>query len=272
VLLVDDDPSVERLVADCLPGAVLERVGRLAAALERLAADPWDAVLLDVSLPDCIGLEAVRVLNARAPQVPVVVLTGLEEEDLALNAVQQGAEDYLVKEPMVRELLLRSIRFAVERHRRRAALEALSLVDAQTGLYNSRGFRRLGEAKLRLARRLGKGVSLLVFDLDRFGELEELYGQRAGSSAVGRAATLLRATFRESDLLGRLGRNVFSVLAMTDAPHGEDRMLDRLARKLDGAAGAPAALAYRTRSARVPAGHEMSLDALIAAADAPAPS
>jgi phosphoserine phosphatase RsbU/P len=130
VLLVEDHPGDARLIQEHLAGVEgvvfrLERADCFAAALERLARGGIDIVLLDLSLPDSRGLETFLRLHGELPGVPVVVLTALNDELLALRAVQEGAEDYLVKGYVNSNLLARSLRYAIERFRRRQAEKAL---------------------------------------------------------------------------------------------------------------------------------------------------
>jgi signal transduction histidine kinase len=97
------------------------RVARLSEALAALAAAPADAVLLDLSLPDSDRLETFRAVRARAPATPVVVMTGNGDETLALQAVHEGAQDYLVKGDIDGRLVVRALRYAIERGRVEAA-------------------------------------------------------------------------------------------------------------------------------------------------------
>src|SRR5262245_27263715 len=105
----------------------LERVDRLAAGLERLrlASPGIDVVLLDLSLPDSAGLDTFACLHAAAPEVPVVVLSGLDDETVAVRAVQAGAQDYLLKGRVESDLLVRAVRYAIERQRAEAEREAM---------------------------------------------------------------------------------------------------------------------------------------------------
>ena len=127
ILLVEDNPGDARLFLELVreTGAgrlKLEHVERLDAALEKLSREQFDIVLLDLSLPDEQGLETLIRTHAHAPKVPIVVLTGLDDEALAVKAVRAGAQDYLVKGNVDGDLLVRSVRYASERGR---ALEAL---------------------------------------------------------------------------------------------------------------------------------------------------
>jgi signal transduction histidine kinase len=122
ILLVEDNPGDARLIRETLREAEslpfqLTHADRLAAAEERLAAEAYDVVLLDLSLPDAHGLETVRRTLAAGAEVPIIVLTGLDDEATAVAAVQAGAQDYLAKGRLDGTLLARAIRYAMERKR-----------------------------------------------------------------------------------------------------------------------------------------------------------
>ena len=128
VLLVEDNPGDARLIQEVLKEEAshrftLQLVDRVSSAKELLAQDDFDLVLLDLSLPDSQGLESVRMLNTFSPHLPIIVLTGLEDDALALEAVQTGAQDYLVKDQIDRQQLLRAIVYAVERKQLYSALQ-----------------------------------------------------------------------------------------------------------------------------------------------------
>ena len=127
VLLVEDHPGDARLVREELAeygaGAFqLETVARLDTALRRLAEARFDAALLDLGLPDSQGLDTFARLHAAAPELPVVVLSGLADERTATEAVQAGAQDYLVKGRPDGHSLARALRYAIERGRAEQAL------------------------------------------------------------------------------------------------------------------------------------------------------
>ncbi len=121
-LLIEDNPDDAWLIRRMLAQGGWNRsdlicAKRLSAGLDRLDEAGVDVVLLDLSLPDSQGLETLTRVQNRAPQVPIVVLTGLDDEQLAVQAVRAGAQDYLVKDRVNDELLKKGIRYAVERKR-----------------------------------------------------------------------------------------------------------------------------------------------------------
>jgi len=122
VLLVEDNPGDARLTIEALKDVGAHRfavthVERLADAQTRLRDEPFDVVLLDLSLPDAKGLSTVRRVEGADPSIPIVVLSGFDNETLALEAVQAGAQDYLVKGESSGETIARAIRYAIERKR-----------------------------------------------------------------------------------------------------------------------------------------------------------
>lgn len=124
VLLVEDNPGDAELMAEMLDEAipdvasfVTRHVTRLADACVELGRSPVDVVLLDLSLPDSHGLGSLETVRSVAPEVPVVVMTGLADDEVALRAVQAGAQDYLVKGRDGSGAVRRAVRYAVERQR-----------------------------------------------------------------------------------------------------------------------------------------------------------
>ena len=127
LLLVEDNPGDARLLREMFKeegshDTEVTRVESLAEAEKHLAAREFDIILLDLGLPDAEGLGAVRRARAAAPRVPLVVLTGLDDESLAVQALQEGAQDYLVKGQIESRGLLRALRYAIERKNMEEAL------------------------------------------------------------------------------------------------------------------------------------------------------
>lgn len=236
-LLIEDNPGDARLIRVAFSeagggGFELSSAECLASGLERLSGGLIDVVLLDLSLPDSCGFDTVRTVLAHAPEIPIVVLTGLNDEALAITAVQAGAQDYLVKGEVETNLLMRSIRYAIERQRMKAELRSLSLVDELTGLYNRRGFLTLARQQLKTADRFEKRLLLLFADLDGMKAINDTLGHHEGDMALRETAALLRETFRDADIIARLGGDEFAVLAMVDWDGGAEAIERRFAEHL----------------------------------------
>lgn len=122
LLLVEDNPGDARLLERALaeahePEWEVRWVSRLSEGLRSLDERSYDAVVLDLGLPDSVGLETFRAVHARAPELPVVVLSGAADDEIAVQAVHEGAQDYLVKGEADSRLLTRALRYAIERGR-----------------------------------------------------------------------------------------------------------------------------------------------------------
>jgi signal transduction histidine kinase/DNA-binding response OmpR family regulator len=137
VLLIEDNQADALLIQEMLRQATggrfnIHHVARLSMGLAQLANASYDLVLLDLSLPDSHGFASFEQVQAQVPQTAIIVLTGLDDKHVALQAVSQGAQDYLVKDNVDGDRLKRSMRYAIERkraaealHQRQAQLEAL---------------------------------------------------------------------------------------------------------------------------------------------------
>jgi len=219
ILLIEDDPDDVRLLHAALARASaaqfdLVHADGLAVAFQYLDEERFDLILLDLSLPDGQGFDTFGQVSTHAPGVPIVVLTGLDDETLAVRAVGEGAQDYLVKGQLSGDLLVRAIRYALERHKMQSALRDLSLRDDLTDLYNRRGFFSLASQHVKLAHRQQRTFLVMYADLDRLKWINDTFGHQEGSQALIEIAKILRATFRASDIITRLGGDEFVVMAI----------------------------------------------------------
>jgi len=139
ILYIEDNDAdvvlVEEMLADeANLSCTLENAPALAAGLERLETGGIDLIMLDLSLPDSHGLETFLRLKNKVSGVPVIVMTGTDDEALAVKAVQAGAQDYLVKRQLDTNLLVRAIRYAIEREKLIASLrQALEQIKTLKG-------------------------------------------------------------------------------------------------------------------------------------------
>jgi PAS domain S-box-containing protein len=132
LLLIEDNPGDARLVKEALTEGDgepfrLDWATNLAAGLTRLNNTPFDVVLLDLSLPDCSGLSTFEQIYTVAPQTPIILLTGLDDQDLAHQLIRQGAQDYLIKGDCSGRMLDRLIRHAIERKQAEESLQTAFL-------------------------------------------------------------------------------------------------------------------------------------------------
>ena len=275
VLLVEDNRLDVRLLMAMLANANVKQfqftvASQLWEALDYLESVHFDAILLDLNLPDSNDLETVAAIHTAKPDLPIVVLTGLNDESVAIKTMQMGAQDYLIKGRINSELLRRSIQYAVERQRLQTDMRELALRDPLTGLYNRRGFFALAEQQLLAAQRAGFGLWLCFADLDGLKRINDEFGHIVADQALMDAANILREVFRASDIVARFGGDEFIVLGLFNSAHTGDPITDRLTRRL-GAFNAQATRPYPVSLSvglvRFEAGNESTLDDLIRLAD-----
>jgi diguanylate cyclase (GGDEF)-like protein len=144
--------------------------------------------------------------------MPLVVLSALKDEQVAMQSLQEGAQDYLVKAELDSRLLWRALRYAMERQRLQLDLRNLSLIDDLTGLNNRKGFLCLARHHVKLAARTGASFLVGFIDLDGMKEINDTHGHQEGNRALVETANILRDSFRQSDILGRFGGDEFVAL------------------------------------------------------------
>jgi diguanylate cyclase (GGDEF)-like protein len=249
VLLIEDDPYDAELTMAALGEirsfpCVVERSETLSGGLERLSRGGVDLVLLDLGLPDSLGLGTFEMAYIQYPDIPIIILSGLADEETAIKTVQEGAQDYLVKGNFDANLLARSIRYAIERHRIKAELKSLSLTDELTGLYNRRGFLTLARQQIKIADRLKKRLLLIYTDMDNLKWINDTLGHKEGDRALKEMAEIMSSTFRASDLVARMGGDEFAVLGLEEAEADFSKIRLRLQQN-PGSPGKESARPYR---------------------------
>ena len=203
ILLVEDNPGYARLIKEMLEESedrfALTRAPRLSAALDMLASETPDAVILDLSLPDSQGLATFSQLHERAPNVPIIVLTGLTDEEVGVEAVRSGAQDFLLKMDVTAGALVRALRYGIERQRAevtRARLAAIieSSSDAIISTtpeniilsWNDSAVRMFGYSA---AEAIGQSVSILI-PSERSQELTIGENATKGEGIAGQLETI----------------------------------------------------------------------------------
>jgi len=217
VLLVEDNPGDARLLCEMLGGQPGHRtdithVECMREAETYLGSSTVDTVLLDLGLPDAQGLDALRRARVAAPRAPLVVITGHDDETLAAQALQEGAQDYLVKGQIETRGLVRALRYAIERKAMQEALLRSAQHDFLTGLPNRLLLNdRIGLA-IALAARHDKQVAVLFLDLDGFKHINDSLGHPLGDKLLQSVAGRLAACVRGADTVSRQGGDEFVVL------------------------------------------------------------
>jgi two-component system, cell cycle response regulator len=232
ILMIEDDQDFAELIRislckeDVLPVETFN-ASTLATAIDSLALDRFNAILLDLTLPDSSGLDTFNQIRVHAPDLPIVVLSAHHDVWMAIQSVREGAQDYLLKENVTGALLARSLYYAVERQHTIETLRQLSLLDELTGLYNRRGFLTLAEQHIKLSQRIHHPLTIIYADVDHLKEINDGYGHLKGDQILVRSANVLRHTFRRSDIIGRMGGDEFAVLAIDVLPESNTLLFER---------------------------------------------
>jgi diguanylate cyclase (GGDEF)-like protein len=276
VMLVEDSVADAGLVREMLRDAAstaheLVIVRRLSEALKRLDHDSFDGILVDLGLPDARGLEALDGLQRTAPDVPIVILSGLADEALALDAVRNGAQDYLLKDRIDGATLVRALSYAAERKRAQLDDRYLAQHDSLTGLPNRLLLLDRLEQALARSRRENKVLALLFLDLDNFKTINDTHGHAVGDALLRSVASRLSSCVRKSDTVARIGGDEF-MLVLPEVSHVDD--VNRFAAKVLDAFKKPCIVGGREEYVSASIGISLlptdgdTVDALLRAADA----
>ena len=206
----------------------LTHVQNLNETLLELDNNNYDIILLDLSLPDEQGVDTVARVCEQAPDIPVVVMSGTDDETMAIKALQKGAQEYLVKGKVKSNALSRILRYAIMRHKGRVELQSLSLVDDLTGLYNKRGFILFAQQQLSLSVRAKRGMILFFIKLNGLKEIKDKSGHQSGDLALIETASILKEVFRDSDIVGRHAEDEFTAIAIESFDANNEIIITRL--------------------------------------------
>ncbi len=241
ILLVEDNHEDVCLLKDILVDSEnilfkLRHVGLLGDALKCLPEEGFDLILLDLSLPDSQGVDTFSKVHARAPHIPVIVVSCLINEIKAISAVQMGAQDYLVKGHINSYTVKHSIMAAIERHRVLSEIERerqlehqLAYFDDLTNLPNRQLFNDRLKQVLSGVDRYQLRMALMFLDLDGFKQINDTLGHDAGDLLLRSVASRLKECIRESDTVARIGGDEFTFI-LPQINHASD--VHQLAQKI----------------------------------------
>lgn len=243
VLLIEDSLADARLVQLDLEGSgdgnfKIRRAERLEDALRMIKEGGIDIVLADLNLPDSKGLNSFRKLREVAPNLPIILLTGDSDENLAVQMVKEGAEDYIVKGEVKGKYLSRAILYAVERRSMREKLEEqnrklerLLQIDPLTGLFSRRHILSYLDDEIARHNRYGNDLSLIMLDIDDFKHINDDYGHNAGDEALKAAAEHIKNNIREVDKAARYGGDEFLILLPDSDAEAAEKVCQKLSEK-----------------------------------------
>jgi two-component system cell cycle response regulator len=274
ILLIEESPEYVRLLDEALNSQGTDRftiihADRLSTGLRYLAERSFKVVLSDLVLPDSAGFDTFAILHDQAADTPIILLTSLQDENLAIRAVRAGAQDCLIKGQFRPPALMRAIYYAIERHKTKVRFQKISLIDDLTELYNRRGFYALAEQQLKLAGRAHQKLTLILADLDNMKFINDNFGHAEGDRALQSIAKLLKTSLRGTDIVSRLDGDEFTVLAVGASEYGAVAILKRLHENIDryNRNNGRYRLSLSTGSAQYEYREHQTLEDLIAEAD-----
>jgi two-component system cell cycle response regulator len=271
ILVVDDDEPVRDLVVSLLSPkghqCVTANNGR--EALDKIMGTKFDALITDIAMPEMDGITLIKELSKHNENIPVMVMTGYTEEYSAEAIIASGAREFIKKPFSISEFPVR-FDMMMRDHRIEEALQALSLIDELTGLYNRRRFFVLTEQYLKLSVRTKKKLLLLFIDMDNLKWINDHHGHNEGDRALIDLANILKKTFRDSDIVARIGGDEFVVLSESTGKDGEVVLtrLDENIREYNAIASQRYRLSISIGAAHFDPEHPVSTDELLSKADA----
>jgi len=215
ILLVDDDPLLVQMM-----GAMLGDLGRVRfatsgeAALEQIAAEAPDLVLLDSEMPGMSGLDVCRTIrsNGEYGDIPVIFVTGHRDEEFEVRCLDAGAVDFIHK-PVSGPILRARVRTHVRLKQALDTIRRMALTDPLTGLTNRRAFDSMLAREWKLAARERKPLGMLMIDIDNFKRYNDTYGHPAGDACLASVGHAMQtALMRPMDTVARYGGEEFAVL------------------------------------------------------------
>lgn len=217
ILLIDDDDIDRQFIRRKLANQNIDIQCTEAASSEAgitlLKDQPFDVVLLDFRLANQTGLEVLQTMSQQnLLDVPVIILSGMEDDTLMLKCLEHGAQDYLVKDEVNSKILLRAIHYAKERKQLQTQLLTLAKQDPLTGLANRERFNETLIAAIGKAKRRNDLLAVLFIDLDHFKEVNDTLGHSVGDKLLISVSQRLKNALRQEDVVARLGGDEFAIL------------------------------------------------------------
>ena len=220
---------LQRILDRCEHRFTITWASNFKQGLGALFLSEFDIVLTDLFLSDSYGMETFHRIQERFPELPIIIVTEEKNKAIAMEALEYGAQDHVIKYRDVQYIIERVIVFAYQRNKWHRELRRLAMTDELTKLNNRRGFMTLAKQHMKLARRQNKEFLLFFADLDGLKQINDQFGHEEGDRAITKTANVLKQTFRESDIVARLGGDEFAILAVET----EDKYCHQLKQRLE---------------------------------------
>lgn len=238
LLLVDDDPADRKLTELALKDGLhntsllIQTAETLAQCLHCLKNNPIDLVLLDLGLPDSKGIVTVDKVRQTFHNIPIIVLTGLSDEEAGVDAIRKGAIDYVTK-PFNQTGLRTRIGIALQIIELQQKLIQLANTDELTNLANRRHFFDILDREVLRSKINGTDLSVLMLDIDHFKSANDTYGHRGGDDILHQMGQVLKENIYPLDVVARYGGEEFIILMPSTSPVKAGQAASRLRKVID---------------------------------------
>ena len=219
ILLVEDNKKDIDLITGYIGQskrmkAQIQAVDSLKKAKTIMFYKEVDIILVDLNIEGVKFEELFDRFDEGKLSVPYIVITNERDEDMGIEAVKKGAQDYLVRSEVSERILRRAIIYSLERHEILSSLYQTTIIDELTGLYNRRGLYTLGNQQIELAKRHNDDIFIFYLDLDGMKDINDNLGHGYGDKALLGTSKIMYKTFRTTDILSRLGGDEFVAVAV----------------------------------------------------------
>ena len=233
VLLIEDEESQAFLISRMLNHAVqhpfaVQHAPSLTEGIQMLAASNFDVCLLDLGLPDGTGIDSLHQVRSVDARLPIVVLTGNDDENLGLSSIETGAQDFVAKDALSGQRLSRALRFAIARQQKMLGHAADANTDTLTGLPNRR---KLDNSFAELNAECDR-LCVALLDIDHFKAINDTHGHLIGDQVLKHLAQVITDSVSDNIQAARYGGEEFAILMPeTDLEHAFE-IIDGLLSKI----------------------------------------
>ena len=219
ILLVEDNKDDIQIITNFINqskrlNGTIQTVDSIKKANTIMFYQDVDIILIDLNIHGIKFDELFDRFDKNKLTLPYIVITDERDEDMGIEAVKKGAQDYLVRSEISERILRRTIIYSLERHEILESLYRTTIIDELTGLYNRRGLYTLGKQQVELAKRHKDDIFVFYLDLDGMKEINDNLGHEYGDKALIATSRIMYKSFRTTDILSRLGGDEFVALAV----------------------------------------------------------
>ena len=233
ILVIEDNKTVHYVINKLLNASTIWKfeidTAMTMTALTKLKSEKYHIVLSDLELPDSYRSSTLRILKNELPDLPYIILTATDDDQLLLESIESGAENYLCKEYLQQGALLsRSLYNAIQHWEVKSQLKYIASHDELTGALNKRQFMKILSKTIERSNSLNETFCLAICDLDNFRDVNNNYGHIMGDKALKAFVAAIKGTIRDLDFMGRFGGDEFCIIFLNTEKNKCQQYLKKL--------------------------------------------